>query len=97
VPETNHCRREGGRKDAAPDPIHEIVSLRCSPDADLKSRSRRISRRMTHIDHAIAKSVQKRSRSSRLRIVLLGVVIIELGAGLRAAIRRLQSKLYQVK
>ena len=34
MPETNHCRREGGRKDAAPDPIHEIVSLRCSPDAD---------------------------------------------------------------
>jgi len=33
-----------------------------------------------------------------LRIVLLlGVVITEQGAGLRAAIRRLQNKLYQVK
>jgi hypothetical protein len=32
MPETNHCRREGGRKGAAPDPIHEIVSLRYSPD-----------------------------------------------------------------
>ena len=27
-PETNHCRREGGRKG----PTHEIVSLRYSPD-----------------------------------------------------------------
>jgi hypothetical protein len=29
MPETNHCRREGGQKG----PIHEIVSLRYSPDA----------------------------------------------------------------
>jgi hypothetical protein len=34
MPETNHRRKEGRRKGAAPDRIHEIVSLRYSPYAD---------------------------------------------------------------
>jgi hypothetical protein len=40
MPETNHCRREGGRKGAAPDPINEIVSLRYSPDGIRESKEK---------------------------------------------------------
>src|SRR5438094_9081146 len=39
VPQANHRRQKGGRRSAAADPIDEIELLRCSPHADISTRS----------------------------------------------------------
>ena len=56
MPETNHRRQEGRRKGAAPDRIHEIVSLRYSPYADAQSalRANSVARRPAAEQHTLS-------------------------------------------